>query len=55
MVILNLLTWDENEDMSEAIIIHPLAEGAGKLVITGFSDDSGLPKNFSTCKNINGN
>ena len=40
MVILNLLTWDENEDMSEDIIIHPLAEGAGKLVITGFSDDS---------------
>lgn len=34
---MNLLKWDEKEDMSEAIT---LAEGAGKLVITGFSDDS---------------
>nr|WP_268988204.1 hypothetical protein [Lysinibacillus sphaericus] len=43
--------------MSEAITIHPLAEGAGKLVITGFSDDSEdfLKIFFSTCKNINGN
>ncbi|WP_249659438.1 hypothetical protein [Lysinibacillus fusiformis] len=40
MVILNLLKWDEKEYVSEAITIHPLAEGAGKLVITGFSDDS---------------
>lgn len=36
MVILNLLIWDENGDMSEAITIHPLAEGVDKLAITGF-------------------
>ncbi len=35
-----IFTWDENEDMSEAITMKPLKEGTGKLVITGFSDDS---------------
>lgn len=36
----DIFTWDENEDMTESITIKPLKEGTGKLVITGFTDDS---------------
>ena len=35
----NIFTWDEEQDMTEAITIKPLKEGTGKLVITGFTED----------------
>ncbi|MEY2372406.1 S-layer homology domain-containing protein [Lysinibacillus capsici] len=36
----DIFTWHEEEDMTESITITPIKEGTGKLVITGFTDDS---------------
>lgn len=36
----DIFTWTEEEDMTESITITPIKEGTGKLVITGFTDDS---------------
>lgn len=36
----DIFTWNEEEDMTESITITPIKEGTGKLVITGFTDDS---------------
>ncbi|MEK5487524.1 S-layer homology domain-containing protein [Lysinibacillus sp. FSL M8-0355] len=53
----DIFTWTEEEDMTESIMITPIKEGTGKLVITGFTDDS---EDFTTIfylvhvKNVNG-
>lgn len=36
----DIFTWDEEEDMTESITIEPLKEGTGKLVITGFNEET---------------
>lgn len=36
----DIFTWDEEQDMTESITINPLKEGTGKLVITGFTEDT---------------
>ncbi|QDP99332.1 S-layer homology domain-containing protein [Lysinibacillus fusiformis] len=36
----DIFTWDEEQDMTESITIKPLKEGTGKLVITGFTEDT---------------
>ncbi|MGE7112008.1 S-layer homology domain-containing protein [Lysinibacillus sp. NPDC047702] len=36
----DIFTWDEEDDMTESITIKPLKEGTGKLVITGFKEDT---------------
>ncbi|WP_053582808.1 S-layer homology domain-containing protein [Lysinibacillus contaminans] len=35
----DIFTWDEEQDMTDAITIKPLKEGTGKLVITGFTEE----------------
>lgn len=35
-----IFTWDEEQDMTASITIKPLKEGTGKLVITGFTEDT---------------
>jgi hypothetical protein len=36
----DIFTWDEEEDMTESITFKPLKEGTGKLVITGFNEET---------------
>lgn len=35
----DVFTWDEKQDMTDAITIKPLKEGTGKLVITSLTED----------------
>ncbi|WP_053484650.1 S-layer homology domain-containing protein [Lysinibacillus sp. FJAT-14745] len=55
----DIFTWSEDEEdyTSESITIKPLKEGTGKLVITGFKDDSEEFMDFFYLvhvKNVNG-
>lgn len=36
----DIFTWDEEEDMTESITFKPLKEGTGKLVISGFNEET---------------
>ena len=36
----DIFTWDDEQDMTDSLTIKPLKEGTGKLVITGFSEDT---------------
>lgn len=36
----DIFTWDEEQDWTDAITIEPLKEGTGKLVITGFTEET---------------
>jgi len=36
----DIFTWDEEEDMTESITLKPLKEGTGKLVLTGFNEET---------------
>ena len=36
----DIFTWDEEQDMTDSITIKPLKEGTGKLVITGFTEET---------------
>ncbi|MDM5249299.1 S-layer homology domain-containing protein [Lysinibacillus sp. G4S2] len=55
----DIFTWDEDEEdyLTESITIKPLKEGTGKLVITGFEEDTQDLKDFFYLvhvKNVNG-
>ncbi|MFJ7949946.1 S-layer homology domain-containing protein [Lysinibacillus sp. NPDC096418] len=36
----DIFTWDEEQDWTDAISIQPLKEGTGKLVISGFTEET---------------